>query len=315
MHIPILHQDDDIIVVNKPAGIPTHAADPADPYLGDALRIVKAQTGLPYLGMHQRLDAETSGVLLFAARREANAALARAFEGRGRGAQGLPGAGARDAETGRGGDRCADRPGARRALSRHRGGRSARVGRADALRLWWRRRDDRRRTTDDDRHDGSRHAHASRITFHAARNHPRDRPAAPDSRPPGAHRLPGGRRSALRPAAAPCAAAVPACLSTDHPAPDDGAAGDVHCARPDFVRAPLSRTSRVGSGGLCPTCPRDRRQDARRIARSAPPGRRAPCASGCRSRDDHLPAGQRRRGRSARHDRRPLRRCARLEPV
>ena len=82
MHIPILHQDDDIIVVNKPAGIPTHATDPADPYLGDALRIVKAQTGLPYLGMHQRLDAETSGVLLFAARREANAALARAFEGR-----------------------------------------------------------------------------------------------------------------------------------------------------------------------------------------------------------------------------------------
>ena len=82
MHIPILHQDDDIIVVNKPAGIPTHATDPADPYLGDALRIVKAQTGLSYLGMHQRLDAETSGVLLFAARREANAALARAFEGR-----------------------------------------------------------------------------------------------------------------------------------------------------------------------------------------------------------------------------------------
>ena len=82
MHIPILHQDDDIIVVNKPAGIPTHAADPADPYPGDALRIVKAQTGLAYLGMHQRLDAETSGVLLFAARREANAALARAFEGR-----------------------------------------------------------------------------------------------------------------------------------------------------------------------------------------------------------------------------------------
>jgi 23S rRNA (cytosine1962-C5)-methyltransferase len=82
MLIPILHQDPDLIVVDKPAGIPTHAADPADPYPGDALRVVQAQTGLPYLGMHQRLDAETSGVLLFAARREANAALARAFEGR-----------------------------------------------------------------------------------------------------------------------------------------------------------------------------------------------------------------------------------------
>jgi len=83
MRIPILYQDDDLIVVDKPVGIPTHAPDPADPCLGDALRIVQAQTGLPYLGMHQRLDADTSGVLLFAARRGANKALATAFEGRG----------------------------------------------------------------------------------------------------------------------------------------------------------------------------------------------------------------------------------------
>ena len=82
MRIPILYQDPDLIVVDKPVGIPTHAPDPGDPYPGDALRIVQAQTGLPYLGMHQRLDADTSGVLLFAARREANKALAAAFEGR-----------------------------------------------------------------------------------------------------------------------------------------------------------------------------------------------------------------------------------------
>ena len=82
MRIPILYQDPDLVVVDKPAGIPTHAPDPGDPYPGDALRIVQAQTGLPYLGMHQRLDADTSGVLLFAARREANKALAAAFEGR-----------------------------------------------------------------------------------------------------------------------------------------------------------------------------------------------------------------------------------------
>jgi 23S rRNA (cytosine1962-C5)-methyltransferase len=82
MRIPILYQDPDLVVVDKPAGIPTHAPDPGDPYPGDALRIVQAQTGLPYLGMHQRLDADTSGVLLFAARREANRALAAAFEGR-----------------------------------------------------------------------------------------------------------------------------------------------------------------------------------------------------------------------------------------
>ena len=82
MRIPILYQDSDLVVVDKPVGTPTHAPDPGDPYPGDALRIVQAQTGLPYLGMHQRLDADTSGVLLFAARREANRALAAAFEGR-----------------------------------------------------------------------------------------------------------------------------------------------------------------------------------------------------------------------------------------
>lgn len=82
MHIPILYQDDDLIVVDKPIGIPTHAADPRDPYPGDALRIVQRQEGLTYLGMHQRLDADTSGVLLFSARPEANRALAAAFEGR-----------------------------------------------------------------------------------------------------------------------------------------------------------------------------------------------------------------------------------------
>ncbi len=82
MRLPILYQDADLIVVDKPVGIPTHAADPNDPYPGDALRIIQAQTGLAYLGIHQRLDAETSGVLLFAACREANPALARAFEGR-----------------------------------------------------------------------------------------------------------------------------------------------------------------------------------------------------------------------------------------
>jgi 23S rRNA (cytosine1962-C5)-methyltransferase len=82
MKITVLHQDDDIVVVNKPAGLPTHAADPRDPYPGDALRIVQAQLGLAYLGMHQRLDADTSGVLLFSARPEANRSLSNAFESR-----------------------------------------------------------------------------------------------------------------------------------------------------------------------------------------------------------------------------------------
>ena len=81
MHIPVLYQDDDIVVVDKPIGVPTHATDAHDPYPADALRVTQAQLGLPYLGMHQRLDAETSGILLFSARPEANPALAAAFEG------------------------------------------------------------------------------------------------------------------------------------------------------------------------------------------------------------------------------------------
>ena len=82
MKITILYRDDAIIVVDKPAGIPTHAPEPSDPYPGDALRIVQRQEGLAYLGMHQRLDADTSGALLFSLRPEANRALAAAFEGR-----------------------------------------------------------------------------------------------------------------------------------------------------------------------------------------------------------------------------------------
>jgi 23S rRNA (cytosine1962-C5)-methyltransferase len=82
MRIPILYRDDDLIAVNKPPGMPTHAVDPADAFVGDVLRAVQAQEDLPYLGMHQRLDAETSGVLVFAARPEANRGLAEAFSGR-----------------------------------------------------------------------------------------------------------------------------------------------------------------------------------------------------------------------------------------
>lgn len=82
MKIRVLYRDDDIIVVDKPAGVPTHAPEPTDPYPGDALRALQRQEGLSYLGMHQRLDADTSGVLLFSLRPEVNRSLAATFEGR-----------------------------------------------------------------------------------------------------------------------------------------------------------------------------------------------------------------------------------------
>ena len=76
----ILHADDDVVVIDKPTGVPTQAADPARP--DDVVARLRAHSGRGYLGVHQRLDRDTSGVLLMTARKEANAKIAAAFEGR-----------------------------------------------------------------------------------------------------------------------------------------------------------------------------------------------------------------------------------------
>ena len=79
--VKYLHQDADLLVVDKPAGLPMHAgADPNRPNLVDAIgKQLRAAGEDPYLGVHQRLDRDTSGVVLFARRPEANAALAEQF--------------------------------------------------------------------------------------------------------------------------------------------------------------------------------------------------------------------------------------------
>lgn len=82
MYIPIVYQDSDIIVINKPVGLNTHPAETNDPALADVATILKAQLGVNYLGIHHRLDREVSGALTFALRKEANAGLARVFENR-----------------------------------------------------------------------------------------------------------------------------------------------------------------------------------------------------------------------------------------
>ncbi|MDC0678649.1 class I SAM-dependent methyltransferase [Sorangium atrum] len=81
----ILAEDDDLIVVDKPAGLSTHA--PEAERIDDMVTRLRAflrgrGDAEAYLGIHQRLDRDTSGVLLFTRRREANAAIARQFEGR-----------------------------------------------------------------------------------------------------------------------------------------------------------------------------------------------------------------------------------------
>lgn len=82
----VLYEDEDVIAVHKPAGVPSQAADPDRPDdLVTRLRaFLAARDGKrdPYLGTHQRLDRDTSGVILFTKRSEVNAALAKQFEGR-----------------------------------------------------------------------------------------------------------------------------------------------------------------------------------------------------------------------------------------
>lgn len=84
----ILYEDDDLIAVNKPAGISTHAADPErrDDAVSRLASFLAERDGVDegsvYLGIHQRLDRDTSGVLVFTKKQRANASLAAQFEGR-----------------------------------------------------------------------------------------------------------------------------------------------------------------------------------------------------------------------------------------
>ncbi len=78
MQIPVIYSDADLVVVRKPVGLPTHAPQP-DLALTDVVRLVQAQLGVERLGVHQRLDRDTSGVMVFARSERANAALADAF--------------------------------------------------------------------------------------------------------------------------------------------------------------------------------------------------------------------------------------------
>lgn len=82
MFVPIIYQDEDIVVVNKPVGLTTHPSETNDPARDNVVTALRRQSNLAYLGVHHRLDREVSGVLVFAARKEANAGLAKEFEGR-----------------------------------------------------------------------------------------------------------------------------------------------------------------------------------------------------------------------------------------
>jgi len=84
----VVHEDDALVVVDKPAGVPTQAAsEGATDDLPARLRGFMAERdGVPldrvYLGIHQRLDRATSGVIAYTKRKEANRGLAAQLEGR-----------------------------------------------------------------------------------------------------------------------------------------------------------------------------------------------------------------------------------------
>ncbi len=78
----IVHEDDELVAIDKPAGLATHATrDPRrDHVLAAVSRLLEARGGASQeLFAAHRLDAETSGVILLAKSRKAATALGAAF--------------------------------------------------------------------------------------------------------------------------------------------------------------------------------------------------------------------------------------------
>src|SRR5689334_16947729 len=96
MELPVLYEDDDLVAVDKPAGLMTHpdgrtkeptASDwfaaqyPASSQVGETQRLPDG-TELARPGIVHRLDRDTSGVLVFAKTPEAHAFLKKSFQDR-----------------------------------------------------------------------------------------------------------------------------------------------------------------------------------------------------------------------------------------
>ncbi len=76
----IVFEDDDLLAIDKPEGVSCQAADPAHP--DDLVHRLGLHRPGAYVGVHQRLDQDTSGVLVYTKRREVNRPLAQQLEGR-----------------------------------------------------------------------------------------------------------------------------------------------------------------------------------------------------------------------------------------
>lgn len=79
--VPVLHEDDALIALDKPAGLAVHGGSGIQAGLIEQLRASRPDA--PFLELVHRLDRDTSGVLLVAKQRKALVALHRALaEGR-----------------------------------------------------------------------------------------------------------------------------------------------------------------------------------------------------------------------------------------
>lgn len=73
--LPERYRDADVVVVDKPSGLPTQAGRE-----GGQVHVVGLLSGSErYVGLHHRLDTPASGLLLLTLRKAANAAIAAAF--------------------------------------------------------------------------------------------------------------------------------------------------------------------------------------------------------------------------------------------
>jgi RluA family pseudouridine synthase len=79
----ILFEDEFVIVVDKPPGLPTQPTldEARDNLFASIKKFLSKRDGViePYLALHHRLDRDTSGVILFAKAKGANAGVAKMF--------------------------------------------------------------------------------------------------------------------------------------------------------------------------------------------------------------------------------------------
>jgi 23S rRNA pseudouridine1911/1915/1917 synthase len=81
VEVPILHEDDHLLAVAKPALLPVHPT--ARYHKNTLIRVLGAlRPDCPFLSLGHRLDRETSGVILLSKTRECDRALKKLFEDR-----------------------------------------------------------------------------------------------------------------------------------------------------------------------------------------------------------------------------------------